>query len=249
MRSLVYGKLSNAGQTCVAPDYAFVHEDDLDEFVFRYQATVAEFYPYGPADSDYASIVSQPHYDRLTGLLADARAKGARVIAAGVRPESAPERGRTLAPALVVGVSDNMAIMAEEIFGPLLPVLTYRRVSEVIDYINAHPRPLALYYFGPDDADRNALLTRTVSGNVGINNTLMHVAQEDLPFGGVGPSGMGAYHGIEGFRAMSHAKGIYVQGRWSLPRLLHAPFGHFADFVLALTLGRARPGRAGRPII
>jgi coniferyl-aldehyde dehydrogenase len=149
----------------------------------------------------------------------------------------------------VVGVSDNMAIMAEEIFGPLLPVLTYRRVSEVIDYINAHPRPLALYYFGPDDADRNALLTRTVSGNVGINNTLMHVAQEDLPFGGVGPSGMGAYHGIEGFRAMSHAKGIYVQGRWSLPRLLHAPFGHFADFVLALTLGRARPGRAGRPII
>jgi coniferyl-aldehyde dehydrogenase len=246
MRSLVYGKLSNAGQTCVAPDYALVHENDLEAFISRYKDTVAEFYPYGPTDSDYTSIVSERHYDRLIGLLADAQTKGARVIQAGVRPEAALERGRTLAPALVVGVNDSMAIMAEEIFGPILPVRTYRAMQEVIDYINARPRPLALYYFGPDDRECEALLARTCSGNVGINNTLMHVAQEDLPFGGVGPSGMGAYHGIEGFRAMSHAKGIYVQGRWSLPRLLHAPFGGLADFVLALTLGRARPSGTSR---
>jgi coniferyl-aldehyde dehydrogenase len=137
---------------------------------------------------------------------------------------------------LVLDVDDSMALMAEEIFGPVLPVRTYGDMVEVIEYVNARPRPLALDYFGPEDADCTRLLTRTTSGNVGINNTLMHVAQDDLPFGGVGPSGMGAYHGIEGFRAMSHAKGVYVQGKWSLPRLLHAPFGRFADLVLAVTL-------------
>jgi coniferyl-aldehyde dehydrogenase len=238
MKSLVYGKLSNAGQTCVAPDYALVHEDDLERFVALYKETVAAFYPRGPADPDYTSIISQRHHKRLVRLLADARSKGARVIEVGNRPEDALERIRTLAPTLVVDVSDDMALMEEEIFGPILPVRTYRDMAEAVAYVNARPRPLALYYFGPDDADRRLLLTCTTSGNVGINNTLMHVAQDDLPFGGVGPSGMGAYHGIEGFRAMSHAKGVYMQGKWSLPRLLHAPFGRFADLVLAFALGR-----------
>jgi len=239
MKSLVYGKLSNAGQTCVAPDYAFVHEDDLDRFIALYKETVAAFYPGGAADPNYTSIISERHHERLSGLLEDARSKGARVIEAGRHPGHAAQRARTLAPALVADVSDGMALMDEEIFGPILPLLVYREVAEVIAYVNARPRPLALYYYGPDGADRSLLLTRTTSGNVGINNTLMHVAQDDLPFGGVGASGMGAYHGIEGFRAMSHAKGIYVQGRWSLPRLLHAPFGRFADMVLAFTLGRS----------
>ncbi|MCS0659191.1 coniferyl aldehyde dehydrogenase [Massilia terrae] len=240
MKSLVYGKLSNAGQTCVAPDYALVHADDLERFISLYKETASAFYPNGPAGPDYTSIISERHYDRLTSLLMDARHKGAQVIVVGESPENASKHIRTFAPTLLVNVDDSMAVMKEEIFGPILPVCTYSNLLEVIEYVNARPRPLALYYFGPNDARCKLLLTRTTSGNVGINNTLMHVAQDDLPFGGVGPSGMGAYHGIEGFRAMSHAKGVYVQGKWSLPRLLHAPFGRFADLVLALTLGHSR---------
>ncbi|MFJ4371097.1 coniferyl aldehyde dehydrogenase [Pseudomonas japonica] len=238
--SIVFGKLANAGQTCVAPDYALVHEDDLGEFISQYRAAVARGYPQGPTSPDYTSIVSDRHYTRLQSLVEDARTRGARVIEAGVTPERAAERPRTLAPTLIVGADDNARVMREEIFGPLLPVRTYRSLDEAIGYINARPRPLALYYFGTVGADSEALLKCTTSGNVGINNTLMHVAVDDLPFGGVGPSGMGAYHGIEGFRAMSHAKGVFVQGRWNLPRLLRAPFGKLADFALAFTL-RSRP--------
>lgn len=128
--------------------------------------------------------------------------------------------------------------MREEIFGPILPVQTYRTLDDVIAYVNARPRPLALYYFGERDADCEKLLKRTTSGNVGINNTMIHVAQDDLPFGGVGPSGMGAYHGIEGFRAMSHAKSVFEQGRWVLPSLLRAPFGRLMDLALSSVLGR-----------
>jgi coniferyl-aldehyde dehydrogenase len=129
-----------------------------------------------------------------------------------------------------------MAIMQEEIFGPVLPVVAYAPIQDTIAYVNARPRPLALYYFGGDDADRRKVLSRTTSGNVGINNTLMHYAQDDLPFGGVGASGMGAYHGIEGFRRMSHAKGIYVQGRWNVSDLMRAPFGQVANAILGMML-------------
>ncbi|MDS0857824.1 coniferyl aldehyde dehydrogenase [Burkholderia pseudomultivorans] len=238
--SIVFGKLSNGGQTCVAPDYALVHEDDLDAFVAQFDATVARAYPDGPTGRDYTSIVSDRHYDRLVGLVDDARRRGARVIEAGVTPASASRRPRTLAPTLIVGAGDDSAVMQEEIFGPILPVRTYRTLDDVIDYVNARPRPLALYYFGERDDACDRLLARTTSGNTGINHTLMHVAQDDLPFGGVGPSGMGAYHGIEGFRTMSHAKGVFVQGRWNLPGLLRAPFGKLADLALALTLGTRR---------
>ncbi len=238
MGSIVFGKLSNGGQTCVAPDYALVHEDDLEAFVTQFDASVRTSYPDGPTSADYTSIVSNGHYARLKNLIEDARQKGARVVEVGVHPESADRRLRTLAPTLVLvlGAGDDLAVMQEEIFGPILPVRTYRTMQEVIDYINARPRPLALYYFGERDADCDQLITRTTSGNVGINNTMLHVAQDDLPFGGVGPSGMGAYHGIEGFRAMSHAKGVFVQGRWNLPSLLRAPFGKLVELALAATL-------------
>lgn len=238
VQSLVYGKLSNAGQTCVAPDYALVHEDDLEAFIAQYTATVQRFYPDGPASPDYTTIISDRHYDRLRGLVDDARHKGARVIEVGERPTHLPGRERTLVPTLVVNADDEAPIMQEEIFGPILPVRSYRSIDEIIAYVNARPRPLALYYFGAEDDDCARLLARTTSGNVGINNTLMHVAQDDLPFGGVGPSGMGAYHGIEGFRAMSHAKGVFVQGRWNFPGLLHAPFGKLADMAITFTLGK-----------
>lgn len=237
---IVFGKLSNGGQTCIAPDYALVHEDDLDTFIAEFKASVARFYPGGPTSRDYTSIVNDRHYERLKGLVENARTGGARVIEAGLTPERAAERLHTIAPTLVIGAGDDAEIMRKEIFGPILPVRTYRTIDEAIEYVNARPRPLALYYFGERDADCEKLLARTTSGNVGINNTLMHFAQDDLPFGGVGPSGMGAYHGIEGFRALSHAKGIFVQGRWNLPSLLRAPFGKIADLGLKVMLGSDR---------
>ncbi|WP_460481908.1 coniferyl aldehyde dehydrogenase [Comamonas humi] len=242
LQSLVYGKLSNAGQTCVAPDYALVHEDDLEAFIAQYAATVQRFYPDGLSSADYTTIASNRHYDRLLGLVEDARRRGARIIEMGDRSVhvSGHERERSLPPTLIVNVADDAPIMQEEIFGPVMPVRTYHQIDEAIAYVNARPRPLALYYFGTEDGDCARLLERTTSGNVGINNTLIHVAQDDLPFGGIGPSGMGAYHGIEGFRAMSHAKGVFVQGRWNLPGLLHAPFGRLADMAVALTLGKAK---------
>ena len=233
---IAFGKLANAGQTCVAPDYAMIHESEIDAFTAAYDRAVSSLYPQGPASIDYTSIVNEKHLERLNRLLEDARSKGARIIATGKHPQTARDRPHTLAPTLVFNVADDMAIMREEIFGPVLPVLTYREINETVAYVNAHPRPLALYYFGPDDADRRMVLTRTTSGNVGINNTLMHFAQDDLPFGGIGPSGMGAYHGIEGFRSMSHAKGIYAQGRWNAAHLLRAPFGRVADTILSLVL-------------
>lgn len=238
MERVVYGKLSNAGQTCVAPDYALVHEEDVETFVSQYAATVQRFYPDGLGSGDYTTIISDHHYQRLSGLVNDARSSGARVIEIGDRPLNMPGRERTMLPTLVINAGDDSSLMQEEIFGPVLPVRSYRSIDEAIAYVNARPRPLALYYFGNEDSDCTRLLERTTSGNVGINNTLMHVAQDDLPFGGVGPSGMGAYHGIEGFRTMSHAKGVFVQGRWSFPSMLHAPFGKFAERAISFTLGK-----------
>jgi coniferyl-aldehyde dehydrogenase len=141
-----------------------------------------------------------------------------------------------MAPSAVIGATDGMAIMQQEIFGPALPVLPYRDIDEAIAYINARPRPLALYYFGGDSEARRKVLARTASGNVTLNGTLMHYVQDDLPFGGVGASGMGAYHGIEGFRSLSHAKGIFEQGRFNGSNLLRAPFGRIADAILGLML-------------
>jgi coniferyl-aldehyde dehydrogenase len=238
MQRLVFGKLSNGGQTCVAPDYALIHEQDLDTFVTQFSDTVSKFYPDGPTGKDYTSIVNDRHKQRLIGLIEDARHRGAKIVETGLLPESANDRIRTIAPTLVINPDDNSEIMREEIFGPLLPVKTYRTMQEAIDYINARPRPLVLYYFGEKDSDCKKLLSNTTSGNVGINNTLMHVAQDDLPFGGIGPSGMGAYHGIEGFKSMSHAKGTYEQSYWNFADLLRAPFGKFADIALKLTLGK-----------
>ncbi|MCC7253196.1 coniferyl aldehyde dehydrogenase [Hyphomicrobium sp.] len=233
---IAFGKLANGGQTCVAPDYAMVHADDVEAFVAAYGRAVDALYPAGPAGRDYTSIINERHFNRLRGLMDDARAKGARVVTVGARPEGAERRPHTLAPTVVLDATDDMAVMQEEIFGPVLPVITYRDLDEAVAYVNAHPRPLALYYFGADDADRSKVLSRTTSGNVGINNTLMHYAQEDLPFGGVGPSGMGAYHGIEGFRSLSHAKGVFAQGRWNAASLLRAPFGWLQDTILGLML-------------
>jgi coniferyl-aldehyde dehydrogenase len=234
--SIAFGKLANGGQTCIAPDYALVHQDDIRTFTRIYDEAVAELYPNGPASADYTSVIDDRHWARLTEMIDDARAKGARIQAVGRNPEDARRRPHTLAPMVAVDVRDDMRIMQEEIFGPILPVVSYRSIDEAVDYVNARPRPLALYFYGPDGESRRKVLSRTTSGNVTLNGTLMHYAQQDLPFGGVGASGMGAYHGVEGFRRLSHAKGVFQQGGWNGANLLRAPFGSMAEAILKLLL-------------
>ncbi|WP_405512527.1 coniferyl aldehyde dehydrogenase [Streptomyces canus] len=229
---IVFGKLLSGGQTCIAPDYALVHESEIDTFVDSYDRLVKAAYPGGPTSKDYTSIINDKQYAILTDLIEDARSRGARIIEVGHRPGEAAHRPHTLAPTVVLGVTDEMRIAHEEIFGPILPIFPYRDIDDAIEYVNARPRPLALYYFGSNDADRRKVLDRTTSGNVTVNGTVMHVGQDDLPFGGVGASGMGQYHGIEGFRTLSHPKGIYVQGRFNAVRLLYAPFSKRTDALL-----------------
>ena len=231
---IVFGKLVSGGQTCIAPDYALVHEDDLSAFLTSYDAAVSDAYPDGPAGEDYTWVVNDRHLARLNGLLEDARAKGASVRELGLTGRNA--HPRAMRPTVVLGVTDDMTIAHEEIFGPILPVFTYRTIEEVITFVDARPRPLALYYYGHDKAALRRVLDGTTSGNVTINGTIMHIAQDDLPFGGVGASGIGAYHGIEGFRRLSHAKGIYEQGRWNSTTLLRAPFGKMAERILSVVL-------------
>jgi coniferyl-aldehyde dehydrogenase len=234
--AIVWGKLLSGGQTCIAPDYALVHESDVNTFIKSYDRLVKAAYPDGPTSEDYTSIVNDQQYSVLIELIDDARAHGARIIEVGHRPGDATRRPHTLAPTVVLGVTEKMKIAHEEIFGPILPIFGYGHIDDAITYVNARPRPLALYYFGGDDADRRKVLDRTTSGNVTINGTIMHVAQDDLPFGGVGASGMGAYHGVEGFRTLSHAKGIFEQGRWNFIELLRAPFGSRANALLKFFL-------------
>jgi coniferyl-aldehyde dehydrogenase len=244
---IAYGKLANAGQTCVAPDYVLLHETEVDGFVEAWGNAVATLYPEGPASPDYTSIVNVRHYERLRGLLDDARAKGARVVETGPSPEQATRRTHTLPPTLVLNVHDGMRIMQEEIFGPVLPIVTYRELADAIDFVNARPRPLGLYYFGSSAANRRQVLTRTTSGGVTINGTLLHYPQDDLPFGGVGASGFGAYHGIEGFRAFSHQKAVFEVGRWNGGALLRPPFGRLTNLILSFMLRQGRT-TSGVPI-
>ena len=237
------GKLLNAGQTCIAPDYALVQRDRVDEFVQRFRETAAKFYPRLIDNRDYTSIINQRHYDRLANLAADARAKGARVTAVDPANELAPgevgaRNARKIAPVVVTDVTDDMKVMQEEIFGPILPVVAYDTLEDAIAFVNARPRPLALYYFDRDRARVDQVLQHTVSGGASVNDTMFHFAQEGLPFGGVGPSGMGAYHGGEGFRTFSHGKGVFLQGRWTFTSLLVPPYGDLFRRLIRFAIQR-----------
>jgi coniferyl-aldehyde dehydrogenase len=232
VENIVYGKLLNAGQTCIAPDYLFVPQRQLEEFVTLTTRTVQKFYPTLTKNSDYTSILNDRHYRRLAQYVADAKASGARVVEINPAREELPPDARKFAPTLLIDPGEDLAVMHEEIFGPVLPVKTYRDIEETIDYINARPRPLALYYFGADAGQRDAVLRKTLSGGAAINATLLQVAVENLPFGGIGPSGIGAYHGEFGFQTFSHRRAVYLHHPLSGARFLYPPFGRIADLML-----------------
>ena len=188
-------------------------------------------------NTDYTWIVNDHHFARLKGLVDDAKAKGARAVEIGTALSGgAGPQSRMFPPVLLLDVTDDMAVTKDEIFGPILPIVPYRRIEDAVDYVNARPRPLALYFFGPDGPGRKLVLARTTSGGVTINDTILHYAQEDLPFGGVGMSGMGAYHAFEGFKTMSHAKGVFEQGRVNFINLFRPPYGKVFDLLLRWTL-------------
>jgi len=233
-RRILWGKFLNAGQTCIAPDYVLAPAARVDALVEALAASVASLYPQLGANPDYTSIVNERHYDRLTGLVDDAATKGARIVRLNPGNELLPGRSRKFAPTLLLDVRDNMAAMREEIFGPILPIDTYSTEDEAIAKINARPRPLALYVFGGAAAARERLLQQTVAGGVTLDDTLWHFCNEELPFGGVGASGYGSYHGERGFLTFTHQKAVFIQPRYALTRLLYPPYGSRFEALLKI---------------
>ena len=228
---ILWAKCMNAGQVCVNVDYLFLPEASIDAFVAHAKRLVAERFPdlNGP---DYTTIIDQPAFDRLNTTLEDAKARGATVI--NLAPDQQPDaRRRKLAPHIVLAVNDEMTIMKEEVFGPLLPIKPYREADEVIAYVNAHDRPLAFYPFTNDKRLAEHYITQIISGSVGVNEAIVQAGQHDLPFGGIGASGMGHYHGYEGFLTFSKLRPVFRQARFSLIQLaLQPPYGKRAKLAL-----------------
>jgi coniferyl-aldehyde dehydrogenase len=220
---IVYGKLLNSGQTCIAPDYVLVPAELRDRFVQALRKAVDRYYP----DGQFTSIINERHYQRLNAYLDDARARGVEVISLSATPGA----GRMLAPVVLIDPPEDLAVMRDEIFGPILPVRTYRTIDEAIGYVNSGPRALALYLFARDRRVIDRVLTHTVAGGVSINDTLLHIAVEDLPFGGVGPSGMGQYHGREGFDTFSKLKPVFHRHWLGLGRMLRPPHSRLHDWM------------------
>jgi coniferyl-aldehyde dehydrogenase len=277
-RRLMFGKTLNAGQMCVAPDYALVPRDRVEAFVDALSRAAQAMFPTWRDNPDYTAIVNDRHHARLLGYLDQARAGGARVrelvrsdVRVDIDPGAAPvtdteavtdpaplqgvpateahtplvrnevlqTRGnRHIPPTVVLGADDTMDVMRDEIFGPILPVLPYEGIVDAIAYVNRRERPLSLYYFGNDVAEQERVLARTVVGGVTINDTVMHLAMDDLPFGGIGASGSGAYHGKTGFLTFSHARPVYRQARFDVTAMLRPPYGAAIKRLMRLKLRR-----------
>jgi len=228
---ILFAKFSSAGQICTTVDHAYLPESKVGAFVDLARAIVGR--RYGTLDSpDYTSIINRASYDRLVQALDEARSRGAQVIS--LLPGAAFDEARhRIAPHIVLGAPSDTALMSSEIFGPILPLVGYRDLGEVIDRINAGPRPLALYPFSHRKDRVSQLIERVMSGGVSVNDAVLHVGQDDLPFGGVGDSGMGHYHGYEGFLTFSKLRPVFRQARWSTMKLLSPPYGKLADRLLA----------------
>ena len=237
-KKIMYGKCFNAGQTCVAPDYAILPKGRVDAFVEECRLAVNHMYPKLGQNPDYTTIITDTHYERLQAYLKDARDRGAKLIELNPAKEELDPNSRKMAPVLLLHPKDDMIVMQEEIFGPIMPIFTYETLEEAIAYVNDHPRPLALYYFDNNQRRIDRILRETVSGGVTINDVMLHVAQSDLPFGGAGPSGIGAYHGREGFETFTKKKPVFYQSRISATNMLRPPYAERMDFALKTLLGK-----------
>lgn len=233
--AIVAGKMLNAGQTCVAPDYVLVNEKDCAALLEAIREAARRAYPTLADNPDYSAIINARHYQRLSQWLEAARQAGARIEAINPAGE-ALEAGRKFPLTLVQDCPEDATLMREEIFGPILPIVTYDTFEQALAYINVRPRPLALYLFCNDPLRIDQALEGTISGGVTINDTLLHVVQDDLPFGGVGPSGMGHYHAREGFMTFSKLKPVLHQSRLSGSRLTRAPYGRLVERLLSFML-------------
>lgn len=231
---IAHGKLLNAGQTCIAPDYVLLPKGRETAFGEAFARAVATLFPTIAGNPDYAAIISPRHLERLQALLAQAEVEGARLQIVNPGAANVSAATRQMAPVLVFDTSANAKLLSEEIFGPILPVLPYDSLEDAIAYINARPRPLALYWFGTDTGSRDHVLANTVSGGVTVNDTLMHIAHENLPFGGVGESGWGSYHGEAGFLRLSQQKPVMVQSKWARGDLFYPPYGKRFEQVMGL---------------
>lgn len=237
-KSIAFGKLLNAGQTCIAPDYALIPEGRIDDFVDAFRAAVEAMYPSLLDNPDYSAVIHERHASRLNAYVRQAIDRRVRVEKVNPAEEDLSGQTRKLAPTLVIDPPDDLAVMREEIFGPILPVITYGTLDEAIAHVNARPRPLALYVFSDDRRKVRRILDGTTSGGVCVNEVTLHFAEDRLPFGGVGDSGMGAYHGRAGFDTFSHLKPVFVRTRFDPMSLFRPPYGARHDRFLSWLFGR-----------
>ena len=232
-KRICFGKTLSAGQTCIAPDYILCPEALKMSLVGALRTAFQKMYP-DVGDQNYTRVIHKSHYERLLGYLSDAKNKGAKIYDLSTSEEASldcPENNK-LPLQVVCDVNDDMRVMQDEIFGPILPIVDYDGISEAIAYVNDHPRPLALYYFGSDKKVLECLPRETHSGGMCLNDTVLHVAQDDMPFGGVGASGMGAYHGKEGFETFSHAKAIHSKGFINATQVIYPPHNGFLQKLI-----------------
>jgi coniferyl-aldehyde dehydrogenase len=239
-------KFWNAGQTCIAPDYVLVPSNKVDEFVQRCEAVISKRFPRAASNADYTHLISQAAWKRVRDLVDDAQNKGARVLQVGSKHADVPAESRFYPPTLILDANNSMRVMQAEIFGPILPIVRYSSIEDALSFINARPRPLALYYFDRNKSRISKVLNQTVSGGAAINDCIFHFVQHQLPFGGVGPSGMGAYHGFDGFCAFSKKKGVLLQNSLVgsfLDTALKPPYTSWSDRTIGFLMGqnKARP--------
>jgi len=240
-------KFWNAGQTCIAPDYALVPSNRVDEFIRECEIALSKRYPRAASNADYTHLINPAAWERMRDLVDDAQSKGARVVQVDAKHNDVSTGRRFHPPTLILDANDSMRVMQVEIFGPILPIVTYSSVEDALSFINARPRPLALYYFDRDRSRIRRVLDQTVSGGAAINDCIFHFVQHQLPFGGVGSSGMGAYHGFDGFCAFSKRKGVLLQNSFVgsfLDAALKPPYTSWSDRIIGFLVGQNKP----RPI-
>ncbi len=234
-QKIMFGKLLNAGQTCLAPDYVFLPKGKEQDFIAACKKAAQKYHPNWKGEN-YTAINSDKQFERQEALLQDAIDKGGEIVYLN-NDTTEKTDGRKMSPALIIQNLESMLVRKEEIFGPLLPVITYQNLDEVIEYVNNNPRPLALYFFSKNKANIDKVLTHTISGGVTLNDVILHVSQETLPFGGVGNSGMGHYHGYDGFKTFSKAKSVFKQSALAGTRLMYPPYSNFAKFLYKIMRG------------